>query len=172
MKAFSASKIIKFLPICLVLSFFLYCAQDLRLNTTASMLRGIYLVSDGDLERGSLVEVCLDADFAGLALERGYLRAGRCESGVMPLVKSLVGLPGDEIALTPAGIEVNGIPLPNSQLRQFDTKSRPMHSHLQSEVIPAGKAFVFSDHSGGFDGRYFGLLNIHQLKTVHPLFTF
>ena len=177
MRAFSNSKsgapaLFKLLALCLVVSFFVYCASDLRINTTASMPKGIYRTSEGNLERDNQVEICLDADFAELALERGYLRAGRCESGAMPLVKALAGLPGDEISIEQAGIHVNGTLLPKSEIKPFDSQGRPMTSFLQPGVIPLGKALVISEHDGGFDSRYFGLLDFQKLRKVNSLITF
>ena len=169
---FGAPPLLKFLAFCLAVSFFVYCASDLKINATASMPKGIYRTSEGNLNRGSQVEICLDGEFAEIALERGYLRAGRCESGTMPLVKVLMGLPGDEITIREAGIHVNGILLPKSEIKPFDSEGRPMTSHLQSGMIPLDKALVISEHDGGFDSRYFGLVDFYQLKKVNPLITF
>lgn len=181
MKAFSNNNLgvlpsFKFFALGLAVSLFVYCASDLRLNTTASMPQGIYRTSEANLERGSQVEICIDGDFAEFALERGYLRPGRCESGTMPLVKALAGLPGDEINIVHLGdrpgIQVNGILLPKSEIKPFDSQGRPMASRLKPGVIPLGKALVISRHDGGFDSRYFGLVDLRRLKKVNPLITF
>ena len=166
----------------------LFCAAlyggwlaGLRINTTASMPKGVYRisegrVSDGLLARGDTVEICLDGAWAQEALARGYLRPGRCESGTMPLVKTLAGLPGDEIAIEQAGDEagiyVNGVLFPQSVIRDFDSQGRRMASSLQAGVIPKGQALLLSAHAGGFDSRYFGLADLRQLKKVEPLILF
>lgn len=155
------------------LAFFAVCLIfDLRLNTTSSMPRGIYYVSAAVPEPGSQVELCLEGEFAALALEREYLRTGRCDSGIMPLVKTMAGLPGDEISIRSDGVRVNGGLFPESVIRVFDTKGRRMPVQLQSGVIPQGKALVLSAHAGGFDGRYFGLVDMDKLKKVEPLILF
>ena len=136
------------------------------------MATGVYMASGLVLERGNHVEVCLDGEFARLALERGYLRHGRCESGTMPLVKTLAGLPGDDLLIDRSGIRINGILLTNSKIRPLDSQGRKITSQLQPGIIPPDKAFVFSEHKGGFDGRYFGLVDYSNLKKVDPLLTF
>ena len=152
--------------------FLIYCASDLRLNITASMPKGIYRITVKEPERGSQVEVCLEGEFASLALERGYLRNGRCESGIMPLVKAFVGLPGDEVVLNDAGVYINGNLYPKSEIRAFDSQGRVLISQLESGVIPLNKALVLSEHEGGFDGRYFGLVDIEGLSRVKPVLIF
>ncbi|MBQ4132177.1 MAG: S26 family signal peptidase, partial [Desulfovibrionaceae bacterium] len=136
------------------------------------MHKGIYYVSADTPERGSQVELCLEGEFAGLALEREYLRFGRCDNGIMPLVKTLAGLPGDEIAIDQNGIYVNGTLWPSSAIRALDSKGRQMPAQLLTGVIPMGKALVLSAHAGGFDGRYFGLVELHRLRKVEPLILF
>ena len=160
------------LALCLLAALFICWTADFRLNLTASMPKGIYRITDGGFERGDQVELCLEGAFAELALERGYLRTGRCENGIMPLVKTLAGLPGDAFAIERDGITVNGALLPESAIRAFDNKGRRMPVQLQSGVIPQGKALVLSAHEGGFDGRYFGLVDMDKLKKVEPLITF
>lgn len=139
----------------LVLAF----AAGLRVNVTASLPRGLYLLCQGTPDKGEYAAFCLSGEFAQLANERGYLQAGSCPSGLRPLLKRVAALPGDVVnvsALT---------------LRATDSQGRPLPSILHSGPVPAGMALLLADHPGSFDGRYFGLVPLDQLQRVRPLFT-
>lgn len=136
-------------------------ASGLCVNPTPSLPKGVYRITPGrDLAKGDLVSFCLQGDFADLAKERGYLQAGSCENGLRPLLKRLVGLPGDYI-------EADSL-----VIRAVDSQGRPMPSVLQSGVIPSGMALVLADHEGSFDSRYFGLVPLNSLQRVEPVFLF
>ena len=141
--------------VLLILAF----AAGLRLNATASLPRGLYLLCPGMPERGEYAAFCLSGEFAELARERGYLQAGSCPSGLRPLLKRVAALPGDNVdtsALT---------------LLAADSHGRPLPSILHSGPVPSGMALLLADHPGSFDGRYFGLVPLNQLQRVRPLFT-
>lgn len=140
--------------VLLVLAF----AAGLRINATASLPRGLYLLCPGMPERGEYAAFCLSGEFAELARERGYLQAGSCPSGLRPLLKRVVALPGDM---------VNVAALP---LRANDSQGRPLPSVLQNGPVPGGMVLLLADHPGSFDGRYFGLVPLDTLQRVRPLF--
>lgn len=148
--------------------------QGYRLNLTPSMPKGIYRLvgSTERLNRGDLVSFCLSGPLAAWATERGYLGCGSCQDGSKPLFKVLAGLPGDEVNFGPDGIWVNGQLQPVSQAQAFDRKHRSMPAarDLVPGRIPDGLALVLSDrHSGGFDGRYFGLVPLSELRGVEAV---
>ncbi|MBF0482612.1 MAG: conjugative transfer signal peptidase TraF [Desulfovibrionaceae bacterium] len=147
-----------------------------RINLTASMPRGLYLLVPGNPWRGDVVSFCLDDPFyAGLAQERGYLRSGACPGGLEPLLKTLAGVPGDSLEISPEGVWVDGHLEPNSRLVISDSHGRPMpvSTSLGFERIPSGMGLVLSsDHPGGFDGRYFGLQPLASLHLARLVFTF
>ena len=157
--------------LCLVGSLFLLFEQGFRFNLTASIPRGLYRVVEVQaVERGDLVSFCLAESASRLALERGYLRCGSCPDGSQPLLKIVAGLPGDAVDTCPEGVLVNGRLQPCSSPRALDSHQRPMPSDLVPGRIPEGKALVLSDrHSGGFDGRYFGLVSMAALHKVQPV---
>ena len=74
-------------------------AFDLRVNWTESMPRGIHQRVRPAVERGAWVAVCLESDAAELARERGYVIDGSCPSGLTPVFKRVVGIPGDRIRI-------------------------------------------------------------------------
>jgi len=145
-----------------------------RLNATASMPVGVYRLEDDRLERGDMVSFCLESELAALALERSYLRPGLCPSGVQPLLKRVVGLPGDRLAFGSEGVRIDGRLQPSSSIAARDNLGRATPPPvLESGVIPAGKALLLSDnHAGGFDSRYFGLVPLAALRRARPILIF
>ncbi|MDL2227019.1 conjugative transfer signal peptidase TraF [Deltaproteobacteria bacterium OttesenSCG-928-M10] len=147
-----------------------------RVNTTPSLPEGIYQISSSDFGRGDLVGFCLDSEnpFSPLAEEREYLGSGSCPSGLRPLIKHLIGLPGDDLRITDEGLTLNGSLLPATILADRDSQGRPMPPSLLNEgIIPDGLCLVLSQqHIGSFDSRYFGLVPLESLRKVIPIAVF
>ena len=138
---------------------FLFWNAGLRINLTPSLPQGFYVLCQGTTPgKGDFVAFCLEGEFADLALERGYLQAGSCPSGLRPLLKRVAGMPGDAI--------------PALLVRSADSQGRSMPSALPQGVIPPGMALVLADHPGSFDSRYFGLVPLDALQKVKPVFVF
>ncbi|MDR2947445.1 MAG: conjugative transfer signal peptidase TraF [Candidatus Adiutrix sp.] len=144
-----------------------------RVNLTASLPKGIYRLTDAIPGRGDLVTFCLESSnpFCGLAGERGYLPAGSCPSGLQSLLKRLAGVPGDYVEITPAGLALNGRPLPGTARPERDRLGRDLPpSLLKGGFIPDGMALVLSqEHPGSFDSRHFGLIPLASLQTAAPV---
>lgn len=140
----------------------------LRINVTRSMPLGVYRVTDARPQRGELAAFCPDAGTAAFASE--YLGAGACPSGVRPLLKRLVGTGGDRLLVSSHGISVNGALVPGSASYPADTQGRPLPHPLHNGTIPPGRALLLASHPDSFDGRYFGLVPMEQLRKVEPLF--
>ena len=149
-----------FAVIWLVLALALVFGAGLRFNPTPSLPKGIYRIVPGTPEKNELVSFCLQGEFAELALERGYLEAGSCPSGLRPLLKRLAALPGDFV-------DPSVFPT-----RSVDSHGRPMSPALAPGVVPPGMALVLADHPGSFDSRYFGFVPLESLQRVEPLFLF
>ena len=156
---------------------FLLHDAGLRINLTPSMPRGLYRLQTGDLGHGDLVSFCLDGAWANLASDREYLRPGMCPSGLRPLLKTLVALPGDTISVHPAHISVltdfsGSCIWPVTTLAK-DSKGRTLPgSALQSGEVPPGYGLVLSRHEGSFDSRHFGLIPLSTMTRVEPVFMF
>lgn len=146
-----------FAVIGLALALALVFCAGFRFNPTPSLPKGIYRLALGAPEKGDLVRVCLEGEFAELAQERGYLQAGSCKNGLRPLLKRLAGLPGEYIE---AG---------SLTVHSVDSQGRPLFSVLQSGIIPTGMALVLADHEGSFDSRYFGFVPLNHLQRVEAV---
>lgn len=150
----------------------------LRFNPTPSLPKGIYRIAPGAPERGDLVAFCLESPvWTSLARERGYLGSGSCPSGLRPLLKRLVGLPGDAVTVTPDGIQIKSaagsVGVWSAPGRSEDSMGRPLpESSLRVGVIPDGLALALAGHPGSFDGRFFGLVPLAGMTRVVPVCTF
>src|SRR6266487_7002691 len=99
------------------------CSSDL----TSSLPVGLYVISPSLPVRGALVLVCLPAKVGAFAHARGYVPRGEeCPNGVAPIGKPVAAIAGDTVAVTPAGLVVNGVAVPNSQPLATDRKGRPL----------------------------------------------
>ena len=150
-------------------------AFDLRVNWTESMPRGIYQRMEPVLERGAWVAVCLEGNAAELARERGYVIDGSCPSGFTPVFKRLVGVPGDRIRVAMDGVAVNGVGVPHSELKEVDSRGRPLDRTAQGEfVLTEDRFFVMGmNPSRSWDSRYFGAISARQIVAgARPLWTF
>lgn len=83
----------------------------------------------------------------------------------MPLLKEVMGLPGDVIEYSDA-FSINGRKVANSTVLaiNLDGASLPLFTRL---VVPEGKVWLMSSHSTlSFDSRYFGLVDLKRLVGV------
>jgi conjugative transfer signal peptidase TraF len=132
--------------------FAVFDAANLRINTSASLPVGIYIVNSN----GNFVEFC--PDDRGLSAQRHYRARGVCSDGAAPLLKPVIGSTADEIALSPVGIAVNGKLLPHTAPLDHDTDGRPL-THWPSGCYTAapGTLWVASSYNArSYDSRYFG----------------
>ncbi len=132
----------------------------LRVNTTASLPRGVYLLDvwpASGLRPGDLVMACPPPAAAALALSRHYLSRGGCPGGTKPLGKLVLAAAGDQLRLTPEAVTLEGCRLPSSASRPMDTLGRPLpHPPAGDYRVVAGEVWVFSPHPRSFDSRTFG----------------
>ena len=144
-------------------------AAGARINTSPSIPVGLYWVSRVAAEKGAYVLVCPPpGPVFDEARRRGYLGAGFCAGGYGYLMKRLVAGRGDEVAVSDAGVRVNGALLLFSAPRAADGAGRPL-PRLRTGPSPLGAAEVLlmSDASRtAFDARYFGPLPRAQIEAV------
>lgn len=142
-----------------------------RINLTDSMPHGIYQIVPGKPMRGDLITFSLAEDnpYFQISLERHYLGM----NGNRPLLKTLAGLPGDSIEFSAKGISINSELLPHTQTKDSDRYGRQLPIFLNSTVIPSAKGLALSTYTeNSFDSRYFGLVDLNQVRRVVPVLTF
>jgi conjugative transfer signal peptidase TraF len=148
-------------------------ARHVRLNTSASVPRGLYWLSKDRPTRADLILFCPPSLAATLAAARHYLPSGLCPGDVEPMGKILLASAGDVVDLTASGLAINGRPLPSSQPRGTDSQGRPLaHYRFGTFTVARGELWVFSPHPRSFDSRYFGPVPGGLLMgTLSPLLT-
>lgn len=147
-----------------------------RINHTNSLPMGLWRghAVDGPITRGQIVSFCPpDNALFQTARQRGYLGMGRCPGGYEPLLKPVVAVAGDMVAVDAKGITVNGHHLTNSAAVLYDRQGRPMPElgALQHRVTENTLWVVSEYSSASFDSRYFGAIHIRQvLAIMQPYF--
>ncbi|ARS66171.1 conjugative transfer signal peptidase TraF [Sinorhizobium meliloti] len=129
----------------------------LRVNTTPSESLGLWQIEP--LSRsavvGDLVFVCMpDSAARTEGKARGYLRWGLCPGGTGPLIKQVVAIAGQQVAIG-RSVSIDGTVLGNSRLVERDGRGRSLHPY-SSGIVPPGRVFLHSSFPGSWDSRYFG----------------
>ncbi|MDI1245233.1 MAG: S26 family signal peptidase [Rhodoferax sp.] len=117
------------------------------LNVTDSMPEMVYKLGHG--ERGSMAAFCAPISHPSIG-------RGSCPDGSMPLIKRVVGVAGDRVTATDAGIDINGQRVPNSRPLDLDTKGSAL-PHLRGVFrLKEGEIWAAGEHPNSFDSRYYG----------------
>lgn len=133
------------------------------INTTSSMLRGIYIIDNSPIKRGDIVLFCLSEPYKTIGLERFYIgRSSKC-LGAEPLIKKILAMPGDNVSLSQNDITVNGIKYTYPTL-QKDSNGN------QLKVFPRGNYnntkdywMVGTNTTNSWDSRYWGSIKQSQI---------
>ena len=147
----------------------------LRWNITGSAPLGFYRVVPRPAVVGQLAFVCPPAGpLFDAALTRGYLTVGNCPGGYGPLLKRIEAAHGDIVAMSEAGVSVNGRLLPNSTALKADERGRLLPLGWEgSKQLACDELLLMSTfHQGSFDARYFGAVSRnHVREVVEPVWT-
>ena len=143
----------------------------MRINTTPSLPRGLYISAGAS---SPLVEFCPVGSVASISTDRGYRVNGSCPDGSSALMKPIIAKPGDHVQLTAAGISVNGRFLANTAPLTMDTQHRPLqHFPYGRYTVGKGEVWVASSYNfHSFDSRYYGPVSILLIsRHLRPLLT-
>jgi len=108
------------------------------------------------------------------AKARGYIGAGFCSGGYGMMIKKIMGVPADHVAVSAKGVFVNGELVPNSKPFNADKAGMPMPNCSANDyTLSEGQLLLMSDHSPlSFDARYFGPISESQIRSViRPVLT-
>jgi conjugative transfer signal peptidase TraF len=159
----------------IALSLVCYLA-GLKINTTKSIPVGIYRLTDVPVGKGEYVIFCPpQTALFDEARSRGYIGAGFCPGGYGYMMKRVLAMTGDRVISGEEGITVNGKPLPESVLREADSAGRVLPRYpFSGYILKGSELLLMSDVSGtSFDGRYFGPVDVGQVRgVIKPLVTF
>ena len=135
-------------------------------NASASVPIGFYtVVLVGRIEVPDLVAVMPPEPFASFMAERGYVARD------VPLLKRVLGLPGQRLCRDGHLITVDGVLL--GEARDRDSLGRDLPVWQGCRVIAEGEVFLMNPDIGdSLDGRYFGPLPASAvIGRATPLFT-
>lgn len=132
-----------------------------RVNITGSLPGVFYRVSE-DPARGDYFQFC--PPFTAAATPDAKPGEPSC-SGKMPLLKRVVAVEGDRVAVDDAGVSINGKRLPDSSPRRFARDGSPLRSAVGVHVLGAGEVWMAGEHPDSFDSRYFGAI---RTSTLNP----
>ena len=119
-------------------------------NATASAPVGFYTVEPADrIDVPELVAIMPPEPLAAFMVERGYIARG------VPLLKRVLGLPGQEVCRTGRTITVDGIEM--GEALERDSLGRDLPVWQGCRIIRDGEIFLMNwDIRDSLDGRYFG----------------
>jgi conjugative transfer signal peptidase TraF len=133
-----------------------------RWNRTASVPIGFYWES----ATGEYVEFCPSGPWAKMSADRGYRAPGSCFDRHEPLLKRMIGFPGDVVNYDANGVRINGFTLPASAPYQLDTEGRPIQHFPWGEyVLGATQYWVMGSNPRSFDSRYYGPIDGSQIRS-------
>ena len=120
-------------------------------NATASAPVGFYTVEPADrIDVPELVAVMPPEPLAAFMVERGYIGRG------VPLLKRVLGLPGQRVCRTGRTITVDGIEM--GEALERDSLGRDLPIWQGCRVIGDDQLFLMNwEVRDSLDGRYFGL---------------
>ena len=146
-----------------------------RWNMSPSTPLGLYWVSRTPIAVGAFVMVCPpETPIFQQARERTYIEAGSCPGHYGHMIKQVVALAGDVIAITTQGVRVNGHLLPDSAPTSHDPKGRAMPVTLGAQYTLGSRQLLLMGLGNrlAFDGRYFGPVGTETVRTVlKPVYT-
>ena len=150
-------------------------AAGARINTSKSILLGLYWTTSEPVVKGEYVIFCPpQRDVFTDARDRGYIGSGFCPGDYGYMMKRVLAAKGDTVSLTPAGVTVNGNLLPHTKPLPADSAGRPL-PRMSDERYTLGESelLLMTDRSAtSFDARYFGPVAREQVKAViRPVLT-
>ena len=119
-------------------------------NASASAPIGLYTIDfDGPFDVTDLVAVDAPEPLAAFMVERGYIARG------VPLLKRVLGLPGQRVCRLRSTITVNGIEM--GEALERDSLGRDLPVWQGCRVIGDDQLFLMNwEVRDSLDGRYFG----------------
>ncbi|MBZ9937026.1 S26 family signal peptidase [Mesorhizobium sp. BR1-1-16] len=150
MTRFGTTMVTYFSVMGVVITAFIPTQLRLVWNVSASVPVGLYSLSaPRDLAGGDLVAVMPEKALADFLVERGYIGRGA------PLLKRVMGLPGQQVCRTGNAIIVDAVRLGDALDR--DRMGRVLPTWQGCRRIAAGEIFLMNPAvRDSLDGRYFG----------------
>lgn len=144
-------------------------AAGARINTSRSIPLGLYWATSDPVAKGTYVLFCPPQrpEFEE-AKARDYIDVGLCPGNFGYMMKRVLAAKGDTVSIAGDGVRVNGSLLARSSPMKADGHGRPL-PQLNTGTLalaPADLLLMSDVSSTSFDARYFGPVNVSQIKTV------
>lgn len=135
-------------------------------NVSASVPVGLYSIEPaGSLIVTDLVAAMPPEPFAGMFIERGYL------GKAAPLLKRVMGLPGQIVCRQDGAITVDAVPLGDAPTTDSMGRELPVWNGCR-RVAPGQLFLMNPDVRDSLDGRYFGPISaVSVIGRAIPLYT-
>lgn len=138
------------------------------LNFSESLPLGLWEVTSEQPAVGVYVVLCPN-DI------RTFIRVGGvdCSNKLLPLLKQIVGMPGDAVEVNKIGVRVNGGPyLPHSVPQEYNGNGYPMEPVFGTHHLRPGTYWLAGQHPESYDSRYLGPVDGNRfIRTLKPLWT-
>lgn len=137
-----------------------------RLNFSRSMALGFYRIQlpIGQIERGDAVVFCLPKN--RVPADFDLYKNGACPLRNMPLLKSIIGVPGDHVQMTSRGVLINGHLIAGSACHLGSQLNTRLVCMQYQQTLPEDVYWVMGTGSSAadalrsFDSRYFGPISV------------
>lgn len=170
----SQKQVKQILGICLTLLLFVILIiiglnASLANNYSNSEPIGKYLIFDkSSVGKGDLRVVCLlqDKQIYLNTMSKIGLKPNQtsCKNGLTPLLKRVVGVPGDVVRLESGGVFINDQLLPNSVATQYYHSQYLYPQMLGKYQLKKNEYWISGNGENSYDSRYFGAVNINEIK--------
>jgi conjugative transfer signal peptidase TraF len=145
-------------------------ALGLRINTSASEPMGLYWMQpyQGTVGRGDLIEFCpaiQQKDFP-------FTLKGDCPGGTQPFLKTVIGVPGDFVQTSDAGVRINHDFIADSRPKDHSTTSPTPLPHWKGERLLGRDeywAYGAANPQNSFDSRYYGPITARQIMSIRKV---
>lgn len=130
-------------------------------NATPSYPTGLYLVEKSEVyEKNDLVLICPENNVLFEKNNFGFVKQDdQYCSKYQPLIKKIVGIPGDKVAVGKKVI-VNGTEMKNSQVFTISTRGDLLYPCYGEHNLSGSEIWVMSDFEPrSYDSRYFCALS-------------
>ena len=145
---------------------FTHLGYRLSINTTQSVLPGIYLITPAIPSHGDLAAVMIPDKARFRYQDRPWLPPPD-----VPQLKRVVAVEGDNVCVKEGVVSINGTVIVT--IRQMDSEKLPLWPLPYCDTLTQGWYFFINQPDLSFDSRYYGPLSKRQVKgRVSPIWVF
>jgi len=148
----------------------LFQLMGIRVNFTGSMPIGIYQqCHHTKIHRGDIISFCLPKRMALVGKSQGYISSGPCPGNAMRLLKQVIAVPADEVALSSNFIRVNGHRYFTPQ-QAVNHNGRHIFHWVKNGIYHNIKTvWVYGSHDPvhSWDSRYFGGIPMNAIQGLY-----